>query len=215
MNIKRTLFWLAFVIIIILIVWGMIVAMNKQGLPGGLGTPGEVTSADWVIGNKDAKVTLLEYGDFQCPACATYFGFVEKLYAEASTSMRLVFRHFPLPQHQNAIPAALAAEAAGKQGKFWDMYRLLYSNQLAWAESSEATRLFTEYATSHGLNTESFNKDMQDASLRSKITSQSDEGVRIGVNSTPTFFINGKVVTNPNSYAEFKKLVDEAISNNQ
>src|SRR5882762_8281446 len=99
MNTKRFFFWLCFVVVLGLIVWGLIVAMNKPAIGLNLGQAAPVTAADHVTGPANAKATLIEYGDFQCPACGVYAPLVERLMTEASTTLRVVFRHFPLTQH--------------------------------------------------------------------------------------------------------------------
>ena len=113
MNTKRIFFWAAFIIILALIVWGLVAAMNKAPNTSKAGVPAPVSSVDHVRGNPNALVTLIEYEDFQCPACATYFGIVDRLFNESSSTMRMVFRHFPLSQHANAIPAAEASNCGG------------------------------------------------------------------------------------------------------
>src|SRR5690348_2724487 len=142
MNIKRLVFWIVFLLVLVLIIWGLYVAMQRSASPNGLpnvGAPAPVTAADHVIGDPTAPVTLMEYGDFQCPACGEYAPLIEQLIAaEGSSTLRVVFRHFPLPQHANAMVAAEAAEAASDQGKFWDMYRLIYAGQSSWENLSQA-----------------------------------------------------------------------------
>ncbi len=214
MNTKRIIFWLGFVIVIGLIIWGLVVAMNKT--PGSIskvGVPAPVTSTDDVEGSSSAPVTLIEYGDFQCPACSTYSFIIERLFNEASSTMRVVFRQFPLSQHPNAIPAAKAAEAAGVQGKFWDMYRLLYANQGDWAlkPTAEANTIFDGYATTLKLDMTKFKADETSSATITKILAQQDEGTKIGIDHTPTFFVNGKEVS-PNTYEEFKTIIDAAAT---
>ena len=100
MNIKRIIFWACFIIILGLIIWGLAVAMGKSATNGTLtSSPAPVTSADHILGSPNAPVTMIEYGDFECPACGAYYPLVKRLTDEASTTVRLVFRHFPLPQH--------------------------------------------------------------------------------------------------------------------
>src|SRR5689334_19574042 len=110
MNTKRILFWLVFIVILGLIVWGLAVAMGKPSVGSLAGAPAPVSVSDHVLGPDNAPVTMIEYGDFQCPACGEYFPLVQKLMQESTSTLRLVFRHFPLSQHQNAMPAALASE---------------------------------------------------------------------------------------------------------
>ena len=214
MNSKRIIFWAVFIVVLGLIIWGLVVAMNKP-MPGSsesLGTPAPVTSADHVRGNPDAPVTLIEYSDFQCPACRSYHPLIERLMTEASTTVRLVYRHFPLPQHQNAELASQASEAAGVQGKFWDMYHLLFENQDDFETIPDGTAVFAGYASKLGLNMEQYARDLASSTLKTHIDAEADEGRTIGIDHTPTFFVNGKVIDNPQSYDEFKAVIDKAAS---
>ena len=212
MNIKRISFWTGFVVVLGLIVWGLIVSMNKPHIQSFHSQPGDVRATDHVRGPAGAPVTLIEYSDFQCPACGMYYPIIEKLFNESSTTLRMVYRHFPLPQHKNALLAARASEAASNQGKFWDMYGLIFTNQTAWSDldTDKARALFLQYATQLGLNTVSYTKDLDSDAVKAIIDADQQEGVSIGINATPTFFLNGKAIVNPQSYEEFKKLVDQA-----
>lgn len=216
MNTKRVVFWSIFVIVIALIVWGLAVAMKKSAnTPGGLnlGTPAAVTDTDHVMGSADAPVTLIEYSDFQCPACEMYYPLVTKLLSdEGSTTVRFVYRHFPLSQHANAVPASMASEAAGLQGKFWEMYDLIFANHTDWTELPDPTSVFVGYATRLGLDITKFKSDLNNPVLRSAIQANTDEGIKIGINQTPTFFVNGKAIVNPQSYEAFKAIIDAAAS---
>lgn len=220
MNIRRTAFWLGFVIVLALIVWGLVVALNKppKDVTPKLGTPAPVSAADHVSAASDTPVTLIEYSDFQCPACQSYYPLVTRLLSEASTSLRLVYRHFPLNDpgpggrvtHPNALIAAQASEAAGKQGKFWEMYKLLFENHAEWTELKDPRAVFVRYASTLGLNLTPFEADLDSAAIKDFVMAQKKEGVAIGVNSTPTFFVNGKGITNPRTYDEFKSIIETA-----
>jgi protein-disulfide isomerase len=213
MNTKRIIFWISFVVVIGLIVWGMIAAGNKSSREDvSLPLPDQITSADWIRGNASSTVTLVEYSDFQCPACAAYFSVVEKVFKENATKMQFVYRHFPLPQHANAIPASLASEAAGKQGKFWEMYEMIFSTQKDWENSTDSAKIFSGYATKLGLDMKKYATDVTSKELADKISGSVKAGVKAGINSTPTFYLNGKKIQNPSGYEEFKKIIDEAIS---
>lgn len=214
MNIKRIIFWFSFAVIIILIIWGLIAASNKaqNNTLGTRGTPAPITAADHVSGPEDAPVTIIEYSDFQCPACQAYFYIVEKLVASSTVPIKFVYRHFPLAQHANAVPASLASEAASAQGKFWEMYRLIFDNYSDWTELKDSKPVFINYANTIGLNIEQFKTDMASSSLKQKITDSVKEGIKIGVSGTPTFFINGKFIDNPQSYEAFKTLVEQAAT---
>ncbi|MEN9912709.1 MAG: hypothetical protein RLY66_117 [Candidatus Parcubacteria bacterium] len=212
MNIKRIMFWIGFVAVLGLIIWGLIVAMNKPAKTGlNLGEPSPITEADHVRGSADAAVTIIEYSDFQCPACALYYPIVEKVLNESTTTIRFVYRHFPLypVPHKNAFIAAQASEAAGIQGKFWDMYRLLFENQKSWENLPNPQSVFEGYAERIGLNSEAFKKDMASDTVKEKVQSNRDEAISLGVNSTPTFFVNGKAIINPQGYEPFKKLIED------
>lgn len=212
MNIKRIIFWSWFLVIIALIIWGMVVAGKKSTNKNvSLPISNEISSTDWVKGNPLAKVTIVEYSDFQCPACAAYFPLVQKIVSENINNIRFVYRHFPLPQHQNAIPASLASEAAGKQGKFWEMYEMLFTNHDTWENSTDAKTTFTEYAKKLGLDITKYKVDVDSKEVLDKVNSDLKGGQDVGINSTPSFYVNGNKIQNPQSYEEFKKIIDEAI----
>ena len=209
MNTKRIFFWLAFIIVLVLIILGLIAAQNKSP-SGGPGSPAPVTAADHVRGPATAPVTMIEYGDFQCPACGQYYPIVERLYDESSSSLRMVFRHFPLPQHLNAPLAAQASEAAAIQGKFWEMYNQLYTTQAQWSDIADPHSVFIGYATKLGLDPVKFKSDIDASSTQAIVNADQTEGQQIGINATPTFFLNGKAIVNPQSYDEFKADIQKA-----
>ena len=126
--------------------------------------------------------------------------------------MRMVFRHFPLPQHPDAIPAAKAAEAAGDQGNFWGMYNLLYSNGSDWDALADPTSVFVGYAQKLGLNIAQFTTDMNSAATAKTISDSVSVGTAAGIDATPTFFINGYRIENPESYDEFMQDLQNAAS---
>ena len=170
-----------------------------------------VSPKDWGKGNAAAKTVLVEYGDFQCPACLAYHGFVKQLLAEAGDQVVFVYRHFPLRNvHQFAQIASQSAEAAGKQGKFWEMYDLIYSNQTTWSKGNDGEKIFEEYAQSLGLNMDQFKKDRDSDEVENKIENDLQSGIRAQVQGTPTFYLNGMKIENPYSYDDFKKLVLES-----
>lgn len=175
-----------------------------------------ISSSDRVLGNKDAKVTLVEYSDFQCPACGAYYPIVKQLNLEFAGRIQFVYRHFPLTQiHANANLAALSAEAAGKQNKFWEMHDIIFENQSKWSGEKNAKDLFVEYAQKLNLDVEKFKNDLDSDEVQEKVANDYQSGIRLGVNATPTFFLNGTKLQNPASYEAFKKLLEEAISQAQ
>ena len=147
-----------------------------------------------VRGNPEAPVTLEEFGDFQCPPCGQFAGFVEELLKEYDSRLRVVFRNFPLPAHEHAREAAQAAEAAGLQGKFWEMHDTLYREQQIWSSASNARGLFESYAGTIGLDVDQFRKDMDSDKVRERIDSDHALADSLGITVTPTFFINNRPV---------------------
>lgn len=160
---------------------------------------------------ENTPVIIVEFGDYQCPACAAAQPIVNKILEQYPGRINLVFRHFPLPQHANAIKAAEAAEAAGSQGKYWQMHRLLYQNQTKWAEVSNPQDLFLTYAGQIGLNTDQFISELDSQKSLSKITADKKDGESLQVNATPTFYING-VKLNSFSESEFKSRIDHLLT---
>lgn len=143
---------------------------------------------DWAKGPTDAPVVLVEYADFECPYCGRAFLELRKLDDAVGDQIRFVFRHFPLSQaHPHAFLAAEASEAAGAQQHFWEMHDQLFMNQ----HNLEASALLN-YAADLGLDLRRFERDLQAQRYRAKVRKDFLEGVRSGVNGTPTFFINGE-----------------------
>jgi protein-disulfide isomerase len=141
---------------------------------------------DHVEGNPNAQLTLVEYGDFECPYCGSAYSVLKELQRRMGDVMRFVFRHFPLAEmHPHALAAAEAAEAAGVQGKFWPMHDMLYEHQSALG----LTHL-RGYAKSLQLDVARFSKDLETHSFRTRVEEEFRGGVRSGVNGTPTLFVN-------------------------
>lgn len=151
---------------------------------------------DHVFGNKDAKVVLVEYGDFQCPGCGSAHPIVKALSEKYQDQLAFVFRNFPLTSaHPNARAAAAAAEAAGLQGKYWEMHNTLFENQDDWSSASTSERggRFSSYAEQSGLKKSAFEATLSDksASLNKKINFDIALGRKLNVSGTPTFYLNG------------------------
>ncbi len=181
---------------------------NGQVTPAGEVT---VSESDHIRGALDGKVTLVEFGDFQCPACGAYEPLVRKVVADNPTILKVVFKHFPLTQiHQNALLAAKASEAAALQGKFWEMHDILYDHQKDWASSLNARDFFLTYATTIGLDTTKFTTDLGNKDIEAKILAEYQEGSRLGVQGTPTFFLNGTKIESPQTPEAFDALIKAA-----
>ena len=155
----------------------------------------EVRGADppHIRGTANAPVTVEEFGDFQCGACGSYHPELKKIEAEFGDRLRVIFRQLPLvPTHEHALLAAQAAEAAGLQGKFWEMHDTLYENQKAWAEAKDLVPIFVDYAKQIGLNPDQFMKDLNGDKVAARIFQDGKRAHSLGIKSTPTFFVNGK-----------------------
>ncbi len=173
----------------------------------------DITEKDWTKGGSDAKATLIEYTDFQCPACGAYYPIVNQLMEEFGDKLKVVIRHYPLIQiHKNALPAARAVEAAGRQGKFWEMYDLLFVNQAEWSAADDPMKsIFSSYAGRAGLDMERFRQDMTDPTLDDKINADRETGNILKITGTPSFFLNGERLENPSGLEKFKKALESAI----
>ncbi len=211
---SRYLSWGIFIVIIALVVWGLIAAQNKADKKNAnLILPSQIVETDHAKGSTIAPVTLVEYGDFQCPACGLYYPIVEQVVREVGPEkLRFVFRHYPLAGHPNAIPAAKAAEAAGLQGKFWEMYSMLYEKQKSWEKAPNAKTVFTSYAKEMGLDEKKFTEDYELDTIVERIDLDYRGGTKAGITGTPTFFINGKMIKSPQNADEFKKLISNAAT---
>lgn len=207
---KNIILWLGVFVAAIALLLGIGYLQNKGEQPEVHKEVSSIRENDWVRGDRASKVVLVEYGDFQCPACRDYEPWVAQVTKELGSQFALVFRHFPLQMHKNARTAAMAAEAAGAQGKFWEMHDLLYANQKAWEEHDNAQDIFMEYARSLQLNTDTFKQAMENPALKLRIDGDYNEGVGYGVRGTPTFFLNGTKIE-ARTYDALKSAVQQSI----
>lgn len=170
--------------------------------------------SNYTQGAGTSGVTLVEFGDFQCPACRSYYPVIQQVQQKYGDKLKFQFRHFPLVQiHKNAMIGHRAAEAAGRQGKFWEMHDLLYERQSAWTNSPNPIAVVEDYAAELGLNIDQFKADFASESVNNTISADIKAGQALGANSTPTFYINGKKIDPlPTDVAGFSKLIDEAIA---
>lgn len=154
-------------------------------------------SPAWTKGSPTALVTVEEFADFQCPTCGVMHPKVNELRNAFGDRVKIIFRQFPLTQvHPHAYDAACAAEAAGIQGKFWEMQNLLFTNQRAWANATDARPTFIEYAKTLGLDADKFSDDMIGLAVKNRVDADMKRGQAIPVGSTPSFFINNKPLGN-------------------
>jgi protein-disulfide isomerase len=177
---------------------------------------GEVRGAEppHVRGNAAAPVTLEEFGDFQCPSCGSYYPELKKIEAESGDNLKVIFRELPLlPMHEHALLAAQAAEAAGLQGKFWEMHDKLYENQTKWVEEKDLVPVFVDYAKQIGLNPDQFMKDLNGEAVAARIFQDGKRAHSFGLKGTPSFFVNGKEAKDDQWKPEgLRQMIKDAIT---
>jgi protein-disulfide isomerase len=159
------------------------------------------------LGPANAPVQLEEFGDFQCPPCGMFHPILEQMHEEFGDRLRITFREYPLPSHQHAVAAASAAEAAGIQGKFWEMHNLLYEHQDDWKEQFDVRPIFERYAKQAGVDVERYKRDLEGDLVAQRIFQDGRRGHSLGVNGTPTVFINGREVPFENLQPDKLRLV--------
>jgi protein-disulfide isomerase len=173
-------------------------------------SPIEVADNDHVRGDRDAPVTIVVYADFQCPACATEHDTMMRLWPEISDDAHLIFRHFPITTtHPNSWTASLYAEAAGRQGRFWEMHDALFQTQQIWSPLRSVEAEFDSYALELNIDIDRLHADMQDESLIEKIRADQRGGNTAGVRGTPAVFIEGRQLSQPTT-ARIRQAVADA-----
>lgn len=201
-------------ILIVLAVGAWYFARPSEGVNESVGTMAglEAVPDEWGIGNPEAKLRIVEFGDYQCPACGYYHPIIKGIMEEFSDDVYFVFRHFPLVNaHQFATMAASAAEAAGRQGKYWEMHDLIMSNQQTWSRGM-ASSIFLSYARQLGINDVQFQQDVRNPEILAKIERDFNVGIQLNINSVPSFFFNGVLVQTPRSPEAFRELVIQYIN---
>ena len=172
------------------------------------------TDDDHVRGPATVKLTLIEYGDYQCPPCVISFDVVEKVLARHPSDLRFVYRHHPGRRHRNAIPAAKAAEAAERQGKFWEMHRALFEGQKEWYGSPRPQVIFERYARALHLDFPQFAEAYESPGLENRLRKIFEAGQDVGVRGSPAFFLNGKrLVPPPTTEADLERAIIAATRN--
>jgi protein-disulfide isomerase len=174
-------------------------------------TPERTAVAGHSRGPQDAIVTLVEYGDYECPPCFAreYHVIIDRLLEKYPQTVRYEFRHFPIEKiHPNALPAAMAAEAAGAQGRFWEMHKLLLASHETWYRNPQARDVFVDLAGKLGLNMREFMSALDSEVIKTRILQEQASGRDQGIQGTPTFLINGKKLDPvPTTFDAFDRLV--------
>ncbi len=172
----------------------------------------EVVETDIVKGNPDAKLTLVEYSDFQCPACRGQHEAIRKIWPSVKGSVRFVYRHFPLTNiHPHAITAAYYSEAAAKQGKFWELHDIFFDRQRQWSGVKEIKPVFDGYIDELKLDKEQFAKDLASDEVRDKVAADLQSAKKAHAASTPTLFLNGKLLRDVREADKLKAVIRQAI----
>lgn len=214
-QMSKILWWSVAAVLIIFsvwFVWAVATTPSSSSQSTSISVP-KITDEDFTIGPKTAKVQLIEYADFQCPACKAYYPFVGQLLKDEQGKILYAYRFFPLSQaHKNAVNSLQAALAASKQNKFWEMQNTLFTKQDEWADLSDPEQQFTAYAKDLGLNTQEFKTDYESKQAHDFASKQEDSATNLGLTYTPSFILDGKLITNPNTYQDFKKLIDSELS---
>lgn len=167
-----------------------------------------------VLGSPTASVTVEEFADYQCPACGSAYPTMKEIQSAYGDRIRFIFRNFPLaiPAHDKAYKAALAAEAAAMQGKFWAMQDLLFTNQQSWSPSSDFDAVLKDYANKLNLDVKQFESDMNGMATKSRVDADKARGQALGFSSTPTVYINGKMVPFADLNApKLKQMIDAEL----
>lgn len=186
---------------------------NDQGEPEPLSVTVnfdyQISKSDHVLGPENAKVTIVEFSDFECPVCGRGYTMMKQVLEEYKDQIRFVYKHYPLSFHQNAQVAAEAAECAGAQGKFWQMHDQIFENQKQLSKQN-----LKQWAKDLGLNTTKFNKCLDTNAMADKVNTDMQTGSNYGVSGTPAFFINNQFMSGlyPNALEAFKQVLDPELT---
>ncbi len=170
------------------------------------------TASARIRGPENASLKLVEFGDYQCPSCRFYHGVVTELFRRFPNELELEFHHFPLISiHPNSVFAAIVAESAGEQDRFWEMHDLLFENQDQWATSSNPEALFISYAAQLGLDQNLFMRSLRATEIESRVLQDVTRARELAINAVPAFFLDGRQLTLPRNIEEFEGLIYSAL----
>jgi protein-disulfide isomerase len=205
----ETKFFIGVIVATVVLLVGAVVVLSKPQPEKVISNETLMPEGTWATGSATPKATLVEFADFQCPACGTAYPIVKQVVETYKSDLKYAFRHFPLEQHENARRAAEAAEAAGAQGKFWEMHDLLFKNQENLSQEA-----INGFALELKLDMDKFTKETAGGIYKAKVDKDLAQGQALGINSTPSFFLNGKKL-NLFSFNELKNEVEKAIKGEQ
>ena len=204
-----------FLIAIAALLLGGVFFLSKNNPNAQVTSDGTVYQIDYSkgykIGSDSAKVKVVEFSDFECPACKEAEPAIKNVISSNGDNVQFIYRHFPLPQHLNGKIAAAFAEAAGEQGKFWEAHDKLFETQNEWSNLSDPTDFYLIIAKELNLDEEKIKKVLSANQYSEKIQADINEGNSLGVNSTPTFYVNGKKAT-LTSFSDLQTAVEAALS---
>ncbi len=211
-------FWGVILLVVIAFIGIFALTGSKSSAPGGSSR----SATQHVEGANQSQITLVEYGDYQCPYCGQYYPVLKQVQQDFNQQIAFQFRNFPLTSlHPNAFAGSRAAEAAGLQGKFWQMHDLLYeqneihyNNQAAgtWIGASDPIPFFNQYAAHLGLNVNQFKTDYASSKVNSLINADMAAGNKLGITGTPTFFLDGKQISVGENVSQFESLIKAEIA---
>lgn len=215
-------FWAILAAIAIVLIGVFIVTNHKTTAPGSKSSS-STQLTNHVTGAGKSGVTLVEYGDYQCPVCAEYYPALKQVVSKYTDQIHFQFRNFPLVSiHQNAFAGARAAEAADLQGKFWQMHDLLYEQSIAtiqnssvqtWVNAQNPQDYFDQYASQLGLNLTKFKQDFASSTVNNRVNADLGEANKLGLTGTPTFYLDGTQISNPQPTLDaFSKILDNEIA---
>ena len=209
---KRILFWSGAALVIAISVF--VVMQGAAPTVDNNVSADKIVESDWTKGNPEAKVTLIEYSDFQCPACGRFAAIVDTAMKEYENHVYFAYRHYPLKSiHPNATLAARAANAAGEQGKFFDMHNLIFLNTAFWAEESadDAEGAFIEFAAGIDLDPKKFYEDYNSEENIQSVEDSYNHAIKAGLTYTPSFFLNGELIKMPSDQEAFNQILRDAV----
>lgn len=172
-----------------------------------------IVNGEYLAATDSAKVTLVEFGDYECPACEQYHPIIKKLLTDFAGKITFVFRNYPLSQHKNAQISAQAAEAAGLQNKYWQMHDKIFESSSEWVSSSDPKSIFIGYAEKLNLEVNQFKTDLDSSKVKEGIQRDMTDGNLTKLTATPTYYLNGvKLETLPSNYDSLKSLIEAELA---